>query len=415
MKKILYVTASCLSKNTSANMSHNGYIEGLLENSHEVDIIMANDSWGSTDNKLKKYAKANYYEFNSVSIADKLRMRFRGAIKFAVQNSIVGKKSSNEDISIQSDPRITMNQRIRKSLKSIFYFLFKPDPIYPLSACWLQNASKFHSKKEYDLVISNSSPTASHKLVSLLISKNRIKYRKWIQIWEDPWYHDLYGGHSDYIEKEEHHLLQVGQEIYYVSPLTLHYQQIYFPDCADKMHFIPLPFLKFSQDKVDIEDSDMSFGYFGDYYSQTRNLIPFYEALKEMNFQGYIYGDSDLDIQNYGKIKVSGRVTLDVLEKIQDRTSVLVHLCNLRGGQIPGKVYHYSATHKPILFILDGTEEEKKIIKDFFEKFNRYYFCDNNKTDIANAMCKITSAGNINYPIVDAFKPENVVKTLLNL
>ena len=68
--KVLYVTASCLTKNTSANMSHNGYVQGLLENGAELDIIMASDSWGEADNKLSKWSKARYYEYNSVSFAD---------------------------------------------------------------------------------------------------------------------------------------------------------------------------------------------------------------------------------------------------------------------------------------------------------------------------------------------------------
>lgn len=53
--KVLYITGSCLTKNTSANMSHNGYVQGLLENGAEVTILMANDSWGKTDNKLHKW------------------------------------------------------------------------------------------------------------------------------------------------------------------------------------------------------------------------------------------------------------------------------------------------------------------------------------------------------------------------
>ncbi len=38
---VLYVVGSCLTKNTSANMSHNAYVQGLLENGCNVDIIMA--------------------------------------------------------------------------------------------------------------------------------------------------------------------------------------------------------------------------------------------------------------------------------------------------------------------------------------------------------------------------------------
>ena len=34
--KVLYVTSACLTKNTSANMSHNGYVKGLIDNGNQV-------------------------------------------------------------------------------------------------------------------------------------------------------------------------------------------------------------------------------------------------------------------------------------------------------------------------------------------------------------------------------------------
>lgn len=406
--KVLYVTASCLTKNTSANMSHNGYVQGLLENGAELDIIMASDSWGEADNKLSKWSKARYYEYNSVSFADKIRDFAKKFIPQADTTIVATNSQAQQTQTANTRKRISL----RAMAKQIFYTLFKPDPVYPLNATWLKNAAKFKSAIEYDLVVSNSSPSASHKLVSILTSKGRIKYKRWVQIWEDPWYHDLYGGHSDAILAEEHALLRDAKEIYYVSPLTTHYQKIYFADCAENMKNIPLPFLAFGEEGSS-PNSKITFGYFGDYFAHTRNLRPFYEAMIATNSSGYIYGDSDLRLQGNEKLVVSGRVTLDILEKVQKQTSVLIHLCNLRGGQIPGKIYHYSATTKPILFILDGTEEEKKIIKEHFAQYDRYFFCDNTKEDIELAINKLTA----NYTqycgrIVEEFSPKQVVAQL---
>ena len=278
----------------------------------------------------------------------------------------------------------------------------------------IQNLVKQLNQKHYDLVISNSSPAASHKLVVILSDRKHISYSRWIQIWEDPWYYDLYGGHTERIKAEEHYLLQRASEVCYVSPLTLEYQKKYYRDCSFKMHCIPLPYLAISeQDTISIED-EISFGYFGDYFSKTRNLIPFYDALKSGKFKGYIYGDTDICLKNTDKIEISGRVTLNKLERIQRQTAVLVHVCNLRGGQIPGKIYHYSSTKKPILFILDGTEEEKKVIKSYFLKFHRYYFCENNKESIQEALLDIS----MNYKRysgsrVTAFEPKVVVREFL--
>lgn len=134
-----------------------------------------------------------------------------------------------------------------------------------------------------------------------------------------------------------------------------------------------------------------------------------------MKSPGYIYGDSDIALGQTAQIEISGRVTLDKLATVQENTTVLVHLCNLRGGQIPGKIYHYSATTKPILFILDGTPEEKKYIREYFERFNRYYFCDNDTQSILSAMNQLEAdiAGGRKWNPVTEFSPKAVVKQLL--
>jgi hypothetical protein len=135
----------------------------------------------------------------------------------------------------------------------------------------------------------------------------------------------------------------------------------------------------------------------------------------ECGAPGYIYGDSDLFLKSIDTVKVSGRVTLDKLTKLQEQSDILVHLCNVRGGQIPGKIYHYSATTKPILFILDGTAEEITMIKAYFKKYNRYNFCKNRKDDIIKIM-KLFLVGNEDFekqPVLE-FQPRQVISKLLN-
>ena len=412
--RVLYVTGACLTKNTSANMSHNSYLQGLIENGAMVEVVMAKDGWGSEDNKLPKFKDITYYEYESVSWADRLRSFVRKFFPIGDSHKSTTPSSQGNSSKKATASNIKRRKSLRDYVKSLFYILFNPDPVYPIHSVWLKNAQRFKSNTLYDLVISNSSPAASHKLVTLLKEKGQIHYKKWIQIWEDPWYYDLYGGRSEAIKQEEHALLQQAEEIYYVSPLTLHYQKRYFHDCAEKMRSIPLPYLKFGEGRF-TESSDVSFGYFGDYYSYTRNLEPFYKALLTLNCKGYIYGDSNLNLQGTDIITVSGRITLDDLEKIQEQTSVLVHLCNLKGGQIPGKIYHYSATEKPILFILDGTKEEKEVLKNYFSQFNRYCFCENNQDSIRKAMTYIID----NYPkmkgcAVEEFSPKVIVSNLIN-
>ena len=409
MMKALYVTGACLTRNTSANLSHNGFVQGLLEAGCSVDIIMADESWGEKDRGLPRWEKARYYEFRSAAFSDRLRRLYKKAEKRPPVP-----RSSNIDSGQNNEGRpASLKGNVRAAVKTLFYKIFPKDPVYPLEREWLKNARRFSSRETYDIVISNSSPAAGHKLVSDLIRSRRIRCRRWVQIWEDPWFFDLYGGHSEAIRQEEARLLQSAEEVYYVSPGTLAYQKKYFPESAGKMKNVPLPYFALGEKMTDSpEKVELSFGYFGDYFSQTRNLLPFYEALKRSGARGSIIGDSDLQLKSTEKIQISGRITLDKLSVIQDSTAVLVHLCNLRGGQIPGKIYHYSATDKPILFITDGTEEEKETIRGYFGQFDRYYFCDNNAESILGCMQRIEKEKKTFAP-VEAFSPLRVMEQIL--
>lgn len=402
--KVLYVTGANLTKNTSANMSHNGYVQGLIENGCDVDIIMAADSWGTSDQALPMWKQAKYYIYNSISFADRLKSRLKKTEKISVAPSAAQSVS---------DSAVKNKQSLRSYAKKAFYTIFPQDPLYPLHKTWLNSAKKFQSDKEYDIVISNSSPSASHTLVMELIEKKHIHFKRWVQIWEDPWYYDIYGGLSEAVRDEEHRLLRAASEIYYVSPLTLMYQKQYFSDCAEKMKYIPLPAFEYEDSDV-IHDGEVKFGYFGDYYSRTRNLQPFYDAMISCNASGYIYGDTDLALESTEKVTVHGRTTLDKLAGIQGQTDVLIHLCNLRGGQIPGKIYHYSMTDKPIVFILDGTPDEQTELKRIFENYKRYIFCENTVASIAEVLRVLSDRVYLKkYKPVDAFKPEVIAEQLL--
>ena len=119
--------------------------------------------------------------------------------------------------------------------------------------------------------------------------------------------------------------------------------------------------------------------YIGSYPSKIRNIMPLYDAIKKLNnsFKTYIIGDSDISLQQTANITLGVRQNTEEIEAESD-----LHICllNKEGGQIPSKVYYLSASTKPILIILDG--ELKQDIKAFFKSFNRYYFCENNTTEI---------------------------------
>ena len=243
----------------------------------------------------------------------------------------------------------------------------------------------------------------------------RIKAKKWIQIWEDPWYSDInVGGMTGRIKREEGRVISAADVIYYVSPLTLLYQKQLYPKVSGKMKWQPLP--AYYEDGNDaVSFSELHFGYFGDYSTWLRNLRTFYRYAVANELSFTICGDSDAPFASAGKTVVYPRISLEELKPIEREANVLVYVCNLRGGQIPGKIYQYSATNKYILFIMDGTEEEKKVLHEYFSQFNRYVFCENNEDSIAEAVRTIRK-GNLPssyHTALDCFAAEKIVENII--
>ncbi len=405
VKNILFVVGSDLSTNSSANLCHNAYINGFVENGCKVDVVTVCSEDGV---RVERDSQLRYFGYKSDSLYEKIGHMF----------SNQGTPADGLKVSaVEATPNAKVG--FIRRLKNFIISLYGPHETY---ISWKRRAIKFKSDVEYDLMISLSFPPVGHLIAYELKKRGRIKAKKWIQIWEDPWSRDLIflALRTDKkvrrkTEKEEARLLGLAENVLYVSPITLEIQKSIFSDSASKMNWEPVPSYYSTNDEI-VPVGKTVFGYFGDYTSTVRNLAPFYEAAKNVSAHVRICGSSDDVFATVDNIIVRPRLNLSELKPIEDEANVLVFVCNLRGGQIPGKIYQYSATHKTILFILDGTEEEVKIIKSYFEKFNRYVFCNNNVEDISRAMQDIQH-GNVNVinKPIEYFTPSSVAKRLLEV
>ena len=397
--KILVINGDCLTTNSSANLCHLSYIKGMLDNGYEVDLISAGTDDKNTDNSMSIPEGVNSYTYNATSLYEK-------------GSHTIKNNTANKNVSSSKTGSKSLKSKIFAFIKSIIRSFYG---IYGIYKPFIKCAVKFKSDKKYDYVISISSPASSHYIAYKLIKKGNIKTNKWIQIWEDPWYGDIYGGHhtKKYFNAEKK-LLHYSDKICYVSPLTLENQKYFFPDVAHKMYWQPLPSYYKSEIYTDTSD-EFRFGYFGDYVPSARDLKPFYEAAIKSNIDVNICGKPHTLFEPTENIHIYPRLTLDKLKPIEVSTNVLVFLCNRSGGQIPGKIYQYSATNKYILFILDGTNEEKQILKDYFSKFNRYVFCDNTVEDICIAINDIQNKNfkGIDNSSLSCFEPKDILNNIL--
>lgn len=401
MKKlnILVIIGDCLAVNSSANLCHLAYINGLVNQGHNVELLTVGDAGAQTDNSLVIPESVILHTYG-ISLYEKLsHLKKRHTdnaapiAEYSADTADVGKQSALS--------------KAKTKLREL-YGVYGPDK------AWHNKAKHFKSDTEYDFVLSVSCPFISHLTAYTLIKNKNIKYKKWIQIWEDPWFSDIaYASDTEECKSEEGFLCSVAEDIVYVSPVTLQYQRKLFPEYADKMRFVPLPSYYIS-DGAETDFSKYTYGYFGDFAPDVRNLKPFYTAAVNLNLTVNICGNPAGYLPSENNISVYPRVPVSVLKEYEDKTNVLVFLCNLKGGQIPGKIYQYSASNKIILFILDGTEEEKKAIKTYFSKFNRYVFCENNEASITSAVRSIERGDfNDTAKCIDSFFQEKIIEEII--
>lgn len=401
--KILVVNADCIFVNTSANLCHLAYLTGLSEAGHQVDLLCADSQFRHVDPNMALPENIQCKTYPGLSLYERVSIK-------AGHNPADNVAPISGAGSVQK--KAALSQRLVRFAKQGVLSLYGVHGIY---STFVRKASAFRGSSAYDYVLSISTPTASHLLAHRLLKSGHITAKHWIQIWEDPWTSDAYGFNGkDKVFREEKRLLALAEKVCYVSPLTLRNQQRLFPESAKKMFWQPLPYYyKDTLAEQRVFDRNV-YGYFGAYYPVARDLQPFFEAAKETGVEVNICGDPANLFPATEHIHIYPRLPLNELKPIEDDTNVLIFLCNRRGGQIPGKIYQYSATSKTILFILDGTDEEQHVLKGYFGKFKRYVFCQNTVEDITRAIRQIESGnlGEIQNVPLDDFNP---VKTITNI
>lgn len=397
--KVLVIIGDCIQTNTSANLCHLAYIRGLLDVGHEVTLLSADGRDYTLDPNMVIPEEVEQHTYYGVSLYEKFSLKKKSRTQATVSN--------------QFPPAENHKPGIKRRVKDAVLSLYGVHGIY---ATFVRKAQRFCSDVPFDYLLSISTPVTSHLLAHNLLKAKHIKAKHWIQIWEDPWHSDVYGFNgAEKIRKEEQRILSFAEKVCYVSPLTLKNQQEKYPESAHKMYWQPLPFYYKSEDVQTNVFSKNHYGYFGDYAPAARNLTPFYAAAVETGIEVNICGNPSNLFPSAAGVQIHPRLTLDKLKPIEDSTNVLIFLCNRKGGQIPGKIYQYSATNKTILFIMDGTEEEQKVLREYFGRFNRYVFCQNTKEDIIRAIRQIESGdlGTVRNRPLDDFDPKITISNIL--
>ena len=391
--RVLVVTGSNLKKNESAVLSHIAFIQGFCDCGCDVTVISNCSNAGIEDDSLELPSTVHFKPFESSRIYRFISQERKDSINFHEMH--VKKKQTTRLYTFARD------------------FVKRLYGAYGFNRVWIHRVVKqFKDKKPYDLMVSISTPPEGHEAAYRLRKKGNITCKVFCEIWEDPWQLDIYKDKPQKrLLKKEETITSYADKVLYVSPITLKIQKEQFQKTASKMDWVPLASYYSSKREV---ITGFHYGYFGAFFPSSRNLTPFYEAAKKAQLDLVICGSPEYLFPETETIQILPRLPLKQLQTYEDKTNVLVFVCNLRGGQIPGKIYQYAATNKKILFILDGTEEEKKILKEFFARYNRFYFCENTVEDILKTISFLEKDKTISSEPLHDFDPSVIAKQIFD-
>ena len=381
--RILYVVARAVEVNASSSIRNNATINGLIENGHDVTVVSCepSDSSSNYDPSLKpEGAKLVYFKLGGAhTIANKVKGGW-----------------------------------LNRLLKSV-YRLFKKNDIYDNLKPIINHVEEI-DVKNYDLVISSSDPKSSHLFVDKLFKYHHCS-KPWIQIWGDPFADDISMNHTNLskIKREENRLLSLATKVVYVSYLSCISQKKKYPANANKMAFVPIPYLKERISNKEFPDSfeKAQICYCGDYVSSVRNLTPLYEAVKDLGMKMTVCGRSNMVLKSTDSITILPRQSASFVRELEDKSDVLIHLSNLSGTQVPGKIFQYAATNKTVLFILDGDSDK---LTEMFGKYNRFIFVKNDKEIIKQKLSNIiVLKDSVTSEPLNDFSCKHISRTIIGL
>lgn len=372
--KVLFVNADGFYYNNSSTMQNMGIIYGLNKLNAKVDLLALEPQNGTVgfDPAMQK-AVEECIEHTYLIPLNSLYRKLNKGKKHVVENT----GHENKTISY-------LKGMVRRFIKNLL--------VFDLRILNLHNVDKVKiDLDQYDIVISASDPKSTHCITNRLVKKHH--YRgKYIQYWGDPLYLDITrdNGILDGVCKAmEKKTLRTASKIIYATPFTLRDQQKLYPEMANNMgyaHQACLPVINHMDEKNSSQKKKIRLVYCGDYRKETRNIMPLYQAISNSgkNYNLDIYGTSNLQLSSTDNVIVHGQVSRKKADVAEQNADVLVCICNIKGSQIPGKIYYLTSYHKPIIVIVDG--EFKEELKEYFDAMKRFIICENRESDIKKAI-----------------------------
>lgn len=362
-KNILFISIRDLRRNTSSNLRNIGLISALHMSGYKITALFYNEN-SKIDSSLSKALFDNCDD-----------ILFAPNVDSNVRNNTASQKHSSGFFSF-----------IKKIAINLYSFFFTYD-VYQLRINKMKHIFKTIDLNQFDFIITSSDPKSSHKLALKSISK-KVLANKWIQYWGDPMSHDVSSRKllpfmNSHVERK---LIRKSFLTLYTNPGCANYMKERYSESSNKIKWIPTTscFCDYGNGSEIVDIC-----YVGDYLSQYRNISPFYNSCIKLGLNCIIAGGTDVKLQKTNNVSIFGRVSRGEASSIESKSRILVIIDNNIVGndlclQVPGKVYHYSQSNKYVLFISNS-----KKIKEYYGKYNRFIFCDNEEASIISAIKSI--------------------------
>lgn len=387
--KILFISSMLLKKSSSASIRNLSLVNGLAELGFEITVITI--------------------QYPSEVIDDYLKAILNPRVKLiSVHAGLISNYIPNVNSKIST--RNTLLQWLKKHVKSFVYF---PD----IDKKWITK-TPYNQVKGYDILISSSDTKTSHFIASIIKKQTR---KKWIQIWGDPWYSDVHNHHLIYkirSKVSERKLLKEADKIIYVSKPTLDHMQKEYSFIKNKSHHVPRGYLKAITGPPPCNENTINICYTG--VLRGRNIHPLvsrltsYNKMNKIQISINVYGRIPKDIKqefnNFSCIKFCGEKTMEEIFNIYSKSDILLFIGNkAHSTQIPGKLYDYFGTNRPILALLEDIEEP---VAQFIKQTNRCIIFENKIDQIqVEELIKKTSI----QQIQEEYSPKSIANKILDL
>lgn len=377
--KILYISSLTFRKASSASIRNIGLINGLVEKGHQVDLLTIKYPTALEDTFLKELISKKVHIYKSeISILNKYF-------------------ESKEKIKITSNFTKSNLNILKNAIKTFYFF---PDT----DKEWIKNYNKEVLKNEYDLIISSSDTKTSHYIAESVTKKK--SDIPWFQIWGDPWEDDINLSKilKYKVRKKEKSLLKRAKKIFYVSKPTTEVMKTKYKRHSEKIFYLGRSYSVECQGNSIGSNKDWIISYTGS-LSQNRKLENLILSIKNYN-EKYtkkikidFYGNYSKDIYDYYSeydfLNLNEAINFKSVLEVYKKSDVLLFIDNGNNtSQIPGKLYDYFGTDRPILALVNDVDTA---VATFIKETNRCIVQENNQQDI-------------NFDFLSELKREKVLK-----